>query len=98
MCTSLFLWNQHPTLLFLLAFNRDEFLARYVCGEQSFAPRSLIHSNTLGEHRQTEPAHFWPDWRKILAGRDVERGGTWLGVTTGGRFAMLTNFREVARC
>lgn len=45
--------------------------------------------------RQTETAHFWKESSSLLAGRDVQRGGTWLGITTEGRFAMLTNFREV---
>lgn len=33
----------------------------------------------------------------ILAGRDLTAGGTWLGVTAGGRFAFLTNVREPQR-
>lgn len=33
----------------------------------------------------------------ILAGRDLTAGGTWLGVTAGGRFAFLTNVREPHR-
>lgn len=37
------------------------------------------------------------DWwagRDILAGRDLSAGGTWLGVSRSGRFAVVTNFRE----
>lgn len=30
----------------------------------------------------------------MLAGKDLSAGGTWLGVTTGGRFATVTNFAE----
>lgn len=42
--------------------------------------------------RPTATASFWPGGR-ILAGRDVEAGGTWMGMTVEGRFAALTNFR-----
>jgi uncharacterized protein with NRDE domain len=44
--------------------------------------------------RPTAQAHFWEDDRGLLAGRDLERGGTWLGVTVGGRVAAITNYRE----
>jgi uncharacterized protein with NRDE domain len=33
----------------------------------------------------------------ILAGRDLEAGGTWLGLTAEGRFALLTNVRDPSR-
>ncbi len=45
--------------------------------------------------RPTDPARFWPAEPHILAGRDRRAGGTWLGVTTGGRFAALTNYRDL---
>jgi uncharacterized protein with NRDE domain len=45
-------------------------------------------------HRPTSPAAFWPDQPHILAGRDLKAGGTWLGISTTGRFAALTNFRN----
>jgi uncharacterized protein with NRDE domain len=43
--------------------------------------------------RATESAHWWPDSSRILAGRDLIAGGTWLGITRTGRFAALTNYR-----
>lgn len=42
--------------------------------------------------RPTAPASFWRGGQ-ILAGRDLQAGGTWMGITTGGRFAALTNYR-----
>lgn len=44
--------------------------------------------------RPTAPAHYWEDRPDILAGRDLEKMGTWMGVTTSGRFAALTNYRD----
>ena len=44
--------------------------------------------------RPTATAGFWADHREVLAGRDLEGNGTWLGITRRGRFAALTNYRE----
>jgi len=44
--------------------------------------------------RPTARAAFWQDQPHVLAGRDLECMGTWLGVTRTGRFAALTNFRD----
>jgi uncharacterized protein with NRDE domain len=41
--------------------------------------------------RPTAPLAVWDDG--ILAGRDLEAGGTWLGAHPGGRFALVTNLR-----
>jgi uncharacterized protein with NRDE domain len=43
--------------------------------------------------RATAPLASWSDIPQVLAGRDLEAGGTWMGVTRNGRFAALTNFR-----
>ncbi|HET7656738.1 MAG TPA: NRDE family protein [Bacillales bacterium] len=45
-------------------------------------------------NRPTAPAHFWNDHPDVLAGRDLEKGGTWMGVTKTGRFAAVTNYRD----
>ena len=44
--------------------------------------------------RPTAKAAFWEDHPQVLAGRDLECMGTWLGITRTGRFAALTNFRD----
>lgn len=44
--------------------------------------------------RPTAAAAFWEDDPNVLAGRDLEKGGTWLGVTRTGRVALVTNYRE----
>ena len=46
--------------------------------------------------RPTERLAFWQDRPAVLAGRDSEAGGTWMGITRSGRFAALTNYRELA--
>lgn len=46
--------------------------------------------------RPTAPAAFWTENPDIVAGRDLKEGGTWMGITTSGRFAALTNYRDPA--
>lgn len=46
--------------------------------------------------RPTKEAAFWQDYPQILAGRDLKEMGTWLGITKEGRFAALTNYRDLA--
>lgn len=46
--------------------------------------------------RPTAPMAWWEGGR-ILAGRDLQAGGTWLGVGPGGRFAALTNHRDPSK-
>ncbi len=44
--------------------------------------------------RKTASAHFWHDHPEVLAGRDLEKMGTWMGVNKNGRFAAVTNYRN----
>lgn len=43
--------------------------------------------------RPAAAARFWSDQPAILAGRDLEAMGTWMGVSRGGKFAAVTNTR-----
>ncbi|MFY9317290.1 MAG: NRDE family protein [Burkholderiales bacterium] len=43
--------------------------------------------------RPASPAAWWPDQPEVLAGRDLQAKGTWLGISRSGRFASVTNYR-----
>ena len=44
--------------------------------------------------RNTARISIWDDPSDIIAGKDLEAGGTWMGISSKGRFAAVTNFRE----
>lgn len=44
--------------------------------------------------RPTQEASFWEEFPDLLAGRDLQAGGTWLGMTRQGRIAAITNYRD----
>ncbi len=43
--------------------------------------------------RSTQNMHWWPK-QNILAGKDLQAGGSWLGLNSEGYFSALTNFRR----
>lgn len=45
--------------------------------------------------RPTAQANFWPDHPHVLAGRDLQANGTWMGINKFGQLAMLTNYRDL---
>jgi uncharacterized protein with NRDE domain len=47
--------------------------------------------------RPTAPTSWWEDEPAVLGGRDLRSGGTWMGVTRNGRFAAITNLRELGK-
>lgn len=56
--------------------------------------RLVVAANRDEFHaRPAAPAAFWQDEPDILAGRDLQAMGTWMGVARNGRFAAVTNFR-----
>jgi uncharacterized protein with NRDE domain len=47
--------------------------------------------------RPTQAMHWWPEkgnQHEVLAGKDLQANGTWLGLNKHGRFSALTNFRQ----
>lgn len=47
--------------------------------------------------RPTACADYWKDAPGVLAGRDLKKGGTWMGVTREGRWSAVTNYRDGVR-
>lgn len=45
--------------------------------------------------RPAAPAAFRDDMPHVCAGRDLSKGGTWLGITRSGRIAAVTNYRDL---
>lgn len=58
----------------------------------------LVAANRDEFHdRPTAPLAFWDDAPQVLAGRDLQQSGTWMGISRNGRFAALTNYRDPSR-
>lgn len=56
----------------------------------------FIAANRDESHtRPTRPAAPWPEAPEVIGGKDLEAGGTWFAVQKQGRFALLTNYRDM---
>jgi len=60
-------------------------------------PLILVANRDEFYNRPALPVSYWHDHPTILGGRDLEKMGTWLGVTRTGRFAAITNYRDPSR-
>lgn len=58
-------------------------------------PLVVLANRDEFHRRPTAAAQWWAEG-DILAGRDLEAGGTWMGVSLAGRFAAVTNYRDPA--
>ena len=54
----------------------------------------LIANRDEFYERPTKEAQWWSSKEEILAGKDLEGGGSWLGINRSGKFAALTNYRD----
>jgi uncharacterized protein with NRDE domain len=68
----------------------------YVFAYESHSHYRLILASNRDEYydRPTKDAHIWASSPNVLAGRDIVKCGTWMGITKTGRFAAVTNYRN----
>jgi uncharacterized protein with NRDE domain len=60
--------------------------------------RIVVAANRDEFHaRPTAPLAPWADQPRVLAGRDLQAGGTWIGLDADRRLGLVTNYRELAR-
>ena len=69
-----------------------------VFGWRAHPKYTLVFAGNRDEFhtRPTIQAGWWGDPPEFLAGQDLQAGGTWLGVSKRGKFAVVTNYREGA--
>lgn len=60
-------------------------------------PLILVGNRDERYARPSTAAAWWPDAPQVFAGRDEVAGGSWLGVTRAGRWAVVTNVRDPAQ-
>ena len=57
-------------------------------------PLVLAANRDESYQRPSRAASFWEEAPGILAGKDLSKGGTWLGLGHDGRLSAVTNFRK----
>jgi len=58
-------------------------------------PFILLANRDEFRKRPSAKATFWKDEPHVLAGRDLQQMGTWLGINSSGNMAFLTNHRDM---
>jgi uncharacterized protein with NRDE domain len=60
-------------------------------------PLILVANRDEFYARPTRMLQWWEDEHPdLLAGKDLQEGGTWMGINKQGQFAALTNYRDLA--
>ncbi|TGL45138.1 NRDE family protein [Leptospira perdikensis] len=60
-------------------------------------PLVIVSNRDEFFERPTESLHLWDTSPKIIAGKDLKAGGTWLGVNSLGKVSFLTNVRNLRK-
>ena len=98
MCLIAMAWSTSAQFPLVIAANRDEFyarptapLAQWTAHAGNTAASQLNTSQPNTSQPTTSPSN---PGHTIISGRDLQDGGTWMGFSPSGRFAMLTNVRN----
>lgn len=87
--------------LFLVGFDKSYKNINNMClivfswQPDSQSPFILTANRDEFYRRPTQTASFWKDSPDVFGGRDLEAGGSWMAINKNGRFAAVTNYREV---
>ncbi|KAK3381737.1 NRDE protein-domain-containing protein [Podospora didyma] len=89
MCIVL-LTTSHPKYALIVLDNRDEYILRPTSKPHWWTAKPESNHDSGADASQTSREI------EVLSSRDLQRAehGTWLGITKGGNFAVLTNYRE----
>ncbi|MBX7181972.1 MAG: NRDE family protein [Bacteroidia bacterium] len=63
-------------------------------GQSTQFPFVLISNRDEFLSRESQSAKFHGKDNSVLSGLDLEKGGTWLGITKYGKFGLITNYRN----
>ncbi|KXX77791.1 Transport and Golgi organization protein 2 [Madurella mycetomatis] len=88
----------HPKYALIVLDNRDEFILRPTSRPHWWTATPETHiANGLAKGLNGPGPTGQPSDIHVLSSRDLQRAeqGTWLGITKGGNFAVLTNYREM---
>jgi uncharacterized protein with NRDE domain len=69
-------------------------LILFALGQHPDYPLLLAANRDEYHGRPARPLAPWPEDAAVAGGRDLEAGGSWLGLSRRGRFAAVTNVRE----
>ena len=72
-------------------------LILFAAGAHRHYPLIVAANRDEAYDRPAAPAAFWSDHPRVYGGRDLEHGGTWLGLALNRRFAAITNYRQGPR-